>query len=250
MLKAFSVAAFFMAAGTAARIITVYNACPFTVWPAMFTGQGTRPNHPTGWEAPSWSHVDINVPEDWRAGRIWARRNCNFSNGSSGPNTCISGGCNGGFECVNPGVPPATLAEFTLSGDGGRDFYDVSLVDGANLPMRITNNRGCPVAECGVDLGPDCPGPLRGPFDSTGFPLGCKSACIANLDGNPANSRNCCSGQFNTPATCPREGVAYYSYFKGRCPNSYAYAYDESSGNALFTCPTSSRADFTITFCP
>jgi hypothetical protein len=40
------------------------------------------------------------------------------------------------------------------------------------------------------------------------------------------------------------------SYFKGSCPNSYAYAYDESSGTALFTCPTDQLADFTVTFCP
>lgn len=28
-----------------------------------------------------------------------------------------------------------------------------------------------------------------------------------------ANSPNCCSGQYDTPATCPSSGVAYYSYF-------------------------------------
>ena len=80
----------------------------------------------------------------------------------------------------------------------------VSLVDGYNLPMKIDNNVGCPVADCPVDLGPNClsiyhfrrmrsylltfmtgPAPLKGPFDSTGFPVGCKSACNANLDGNP-----------------------------------------------------------------
>ncbi|KAH6904844.1 thaumatin-like protein [Coprinopsis sp. MPI-PUGE-AT-0042] len=244
MLKSLSAATFLMAVGASARIITVYNACPFTIWPAMFTGVGARPNYPTGWEARSFTKVDITVPDNWTAGRIWARRNCNFSNGATGPNTCISGGCNGGLQCTNPGVPPVSLAEFTLNASGNKDFYDVSLVDG------LTTTGACPVAECPVDLGPDCPGPLRGPFDNTGFPLGCKSACIANLDGNPANSRNCCSGQFNTPQTCPRSGVAYYDYFKGRCPNSYAYAYDESSGNALFTCPASSFADYTITFCP
>ena len=43
--------------------------------------------------------------------------------------------------------------------------YDVSLVDGYNLPMRITNNKNCPVADCPVDLGPNCPDPLKGPFD-------------------------------------------------------------------------------------
>jgi hypothetical protein len=32
----------------------------------------------------------------------------------------------------------------------------VSLVDGYNLPMRITNDKGCSIADCPVDLGPNC----------------------------------------------------------------------------------------------
>lgn len=35
-------------------------------------------------------------------------------------------------------------------------FWIASLVDGYNLPLRITNNVGCPVADCAVDLGPNC----------------------------------------------------------------------------------------------
>ncbi|KAF5314720.1 hypothetical protein D9611_007272 [Ephemerocybe angulata] len=232
---------------TAARQITVYNACPFTIWPAMFTDKhagGGIPNYATGWEAPAWSVRNIQVPENWKAGRIWGRRNCDMS--KPGPNNCITGGCNGGLECdrdSGTGVPPATLAEFTF--DGTNDWYDVSLVDGANLPMRITNTGGCPVAECPVDLGPNCPSELKGPFDASGFPVGCKSYC--KLTGDPAA---CCTGSHNTAETCPASGVKYYSYFKSNCPNSYVHAYDEPSGRALFTCPTGNRADYTITFCP
>jgi hypothetical protein len=40
------------------------------------------------------------------------------------------------------------------------------------------------------------------------------------------------------------------SYFKTNCPNAYAYAYDEASQSALFTCPSSKNADYTVTFCP
>ncbi|TFK75743.1 thaumatin-like protein [Pluteus cervinus] len=264
--------------GAAARTFTVYNACPFTIWPAMFTDLNVAPNVPsfqTGWEAPAWSKVSFTVPDNWKAGRIWGRRNCNFGS-NPGPNSCLTGGCNGGLLCdsrTGTGVPPATVAEWTLQADGNRDFYDVSLVDGYNLPMRITNNVGCPTAECAVDLGPNCkhqsplgavvgsvdrtlyvcllgPPPLKGPFDSTGFPVGCKSACFANLDGNQGNSGNCCSGSHNTPQTCPTSGVAYYSYFKNACPTSYAYAYDEGSGTALWTCDSARRADYTLTFCP
>jgi hypothetical protein len=114
--------------------------------------------------------------------------------------------------------------------------------------MRITNTGGCHVADCPVDLGPNCPSALKGPFDSTGFPVGCKSDCL--VDPNPTNSPSCCSGSHSTPATCPNSGVPHYNYFKSNCPNSYVYAYDESSGTALWTCPSSKKANYTITFCP
>lgn len=131
------------------------------------------------------------------------------------------------------------------------------------------------------------PDPLKGPFDSTGFPVGCKSACAANIDGNPsqpefylahicntdlvivANSPNCCSGSFDTAAMCPPSGVEFYDFFstcdlslfwslsssrydpaEGNCPNSYAYAFDESSNTALWTCDSNLNADYTLTFCP
>jgi hypothetical protein len=35
------------------------------------------------------------------------------------------------------GQPPATLAEFTLSGWGGSDYYDLSNVDGYTISMTI-----------------------------------------------------------------------------------------------------------------
>ena len=89
---------------------------------------------------------------------------------------------------------------------------------------------------------------MKGPFDSSGFPVGCKSDCL--VDPNPGNSPSCCSGSHNTPATCPPSGVPNYNYFKSKCPNSYVYAYDESSGTALWTCPTSKKANYTVTFCP
>ncbi|KAI0059940.1 Osmotin, thaumatin-like protein [Artomyces pyxidatus] len=240
---------------SSARLFTVSNACPFTIWPAMFTDLtvGTNvPPFPTGWESPPSTSVSFGVPDNWKAGRIWGRRDCDFTT-NPGPNSCLDGGCNGGLLCdphTGTGVPPATVAEWTLEGDNNFDYYDVSLVDGYNLPMAIITSVSCPVASCPVDLGPLCPIPLVGPFDSTGFPVGCKSACAANLDGDATNSANCCSGSHDTAATCPSSGVQFYSYFKQNCPNSYSYAFDESSGTALWTCNSGLGADYTVTFCP
>lgn len=235
--------------------MTVVNKCSFTVWPGMFTDLNVAsdaPSFATGWEAQPGSQVSFTVPDDWKAGRIWGRQNCDFST-NPGPNSCATGGCNGGLECdphTGAGVPPATLAEFTLEGDGNRDFYDVSVVDGFNMPVSITNDKGCMISDCPADLNANCPGPLQGPKDASGANLGCKSACFANLDGNQADSTNCCTGSHNTPQTCPPTGVQFYDYFKSACPNAYAYAYDESSNTALFTCDSSLKADYTVTFCP
>ncbi|KAG7087055.1 hypothetical protein E1B28_013033 [Marasmius oreades] len=235
-----------------ARVFTVMNNCPYTIWPALYTDPGvgpSKPNQSTGWEAPSGSSVIFTVPDDWKSGRIWGRTSCNFDT-NPGPTSCVTGGCIGGMECTQPGVPPTSLAEWTLRGDGNRDFYDVSLVDGSNLPMSITNTAGCPVAECPVDLNTNCPAALRGPSAPDGNNAGCKSACFANLDGNPTDSANCCSGSHNTPATCPNSGVQFYDYFKTQCKNSYAYAFDESSNTALWTCDSGLKAGYTLTFCP
>ncbi|KAG6332293.1 hypothetical protein ID866_6796 [Astraeus odoratus] len=211
-----------------ARTVTVYNHCPFTIWPAMFTGTGTLPSYATGWEAAAYTSVTFT-----------GRRDCDFSS-NPGPNSCLDGGCNGGLECdvtTGTGVPPATLAEFSLDQSDGQDYYDVSLVDGYNLPISITNNVGCPVTDCPVDLAPNCPTALIGPFDPSGSPVGCKSACVANLDGS-----------YDTLQTCPSSGVAYYSYFKSNCPNAYCYPYDDAT--ALKKCAASSGAQYTVTFCP
>ena len=86
------------------------------------------------------------------------RTKCSFSSNSDLPSTCETGGCNGGLICdpnTGTGVPPATLAEFTLSG-GAVDWYDVSNVDGFNLPIQIDNTAGCNVANCPVDLNANC----------------------------------------------------------------------------------------------
>ncbi|TKY65677.1 Thaumatin protein 1 [Spatholobus suberectus] len=71
----------------------------------------------------------------------------------------------GKVECVGGARPPATLAEFTLKCADGLDFYNVSLVDGYNLPMLIVakggTRGGCSATGCLVDLNGGCPAELR-----------------------------------------------------------------------------------------
>lgn len=241
-----------LAVCVSARTVTVRNSCSFTIWPATFTDPnagGSAPGVPTGWQADPNTSLILNVPDNWKAARIWARRNCNFSDPNPATQ-CASGGCTGGLECdPNSGIitPPVTLGEFTLGGGNSQDFVDVSVVSGFNLPMRIVSSDSCVNSACAVDLNAICPAPLRGPTDPAGTVLGCESACEANLDGNPADSPNCCTGSHNTPATCPASAIAFYPFFKNNCPTSLAAPFDEGSGS-LIVCP--SGADYTVTFCP
>ncbi|KAI0659330.1 Osmotin, thaumatin-like protein [Cubamyces menziesii] len=230
-----------------ARTFAIVNSCTYTIWPAFFNtpeAGSAIPSQPTGWQQNPGETVNFSVPDGW-SGQIWGRRDCDFST-SSGPDSCLGGGCDGGLECTGTGAAPVSVAEFALAANN-LDIYDVSLVNGFNIPVKITNNKGCATASCPVDLTPNCPAELAGPFDPSGDAVGCKSACAAGL-GDPADSPNCCTGTHNTPATCPPSGVEYYSYFKGNCPNAYAYVYDTSS--VSLPCTSDLQADYTITFCP
>ncbi|THW84006.1 Osmotin, thaumatin-like protein [Aureobasidium pullulans] len=118
--------------------LVVTNNCAETVYPGIATQHGVAPGQ-TGFELTSGSTVSQSVSEDWQ-GRIWGRTNCSFnaqgrSNGG-GP-ACTTGDCNGVIPCQAAGAIPVTLAEFTLDAGDGQTYYDISLVDGYNLPLAI-----------------------------------------------------------------------------------------------------------------
>lgn len=69
------------------------------------------------------------------SGTIWASTGCDKVDGCA-TGVCVSPTTE--YVCpsyVGPGGP-TTKAEFTLS-DGWKDYYDVSMIDGVNLPMMI-----------------------------------------------------------------------------------------------------------------
>ncbi|XP_047318034.1 thaumatin-like protein 1b [Impatiens glandulifera] len=222
---------------------TINNLCSYTVWPGILSGAGTSPLSTTGFSLQSGESLLIDVPAAW-SGRLWGRTLCTTDT-TTGKLSCGSGDCGSGtVECNGAGAaPPATLAEFTLNGAGGLDFYDVSLVDGYNLPMLVVPQGGggsenCTSTGCLVDLNEACPLELQVTAENGGACLACKSACGAF--GDP---KYCCSGEYATPDTCK---PTYYSeYFKTACPRAYSYAYDD--GSSTFTCAS---ANYVITFCP
>lgn len=224
----------FLVAGVNGATFTFVNRCDFTVWPGILSSAGSPKLDSTGFQLAKGSSRSFQAPTGW-SGRFWGRTNCNFD--SSGHGSCATGDCGSGqMECNGAGAtPPATLAEFTL-GSGSQDFYDVSLVDGYNLPMIVEGSGGsgtCGTTGCVSDLNRKCPSELRGEGGAV-----CRSACEAF--GKP---EYCCSGEFNSPATC--KPSMYSQVFKSACPKSYSYAYDDET--STFTC---TGADYTITFCP
>ncbi|KFK41500.1 hypothetical protein AALP_AA2G137800 [Arabis alpina] len=234
--------AFLSIHGNKGATITIVNRCSFTVWPGILSNSGSGSIGSTGFELVSGGSRSLQAPASW-SGRFWARTGCNFDS-DTGQGTCLTGDCGSNqVECNGAGAkPPATLAEFTI-GSGPdeltrkQDFYDVSLVDGYNVPMVVEASGGsegsCLTTGCVVDLNQKCPSELR--FESGSA---CKSACEAF--GSP---EYCCSGAYASPAEC--KPSMYSEIFKSACPRSYSYAFDDPT--STFTC---TAADYTITLCP
>lgn len=214
-----------------ATTFTFVNKCEHTIWPGIL---GKPDIGTTGFELKRGNTRTFQAPPNW-SGRFWARTNCKFDDTNHG--TCSTGDCGTGeINCNGNGAtPPATLAEFTL-GTNSPDYYDVSLVDGYNIPMIVETSGGsgsCAATGCGEDLNRLCPAELR---VEDGY--ACQSACRAF--GTP---EYCCSGAFGSPSSCSPS--VYSAIFKSACPKAYSYAFDDAT--STFTC---SAADYIITFCP
>ena len=180
------------------------------------------------------SSQTITKSDHW-GGRVWGAH-CgdggggggdNKSGGNSGGNSGGSGGDNnknskrdgGGGHCSGGANNPASLAEFFFKGMGGHDFYDISLVDGYNLPMTITPDKGgggngkykCGSPSCDV---PSCPKEYA-VKDSKGNVTGCKSSCSATN-----SDEHCCKGKYDDPKTCKPDKAS--ENVKKTCPDAYS----------------------------
>ncbi|CAH9131854.1 unnamed protein product [Cuscuta epithymum] len=220
-----------------ATVFTLHNTCSYRVWPGTLSGNGAALLGGGGFALSPGESTQLQAPPGW-SGRFWARTGCNFDD--SGKGNCVTGDCGGALECSGGGVPPVTLAEFTIAnGNAQKDFYDVSLVDGYNVGLGIRPSGGsgdCQYAGCLSDVNGNCPSELQ--VRDSGSVVACRSAC-AQFD----TPEYCCTGEHSTPETCPPTG--YSQVFKNACPSAYSYAYDDASS----TC-TCAGSDYEITFCP
>ncbi|KAL0344522.1 UNVERIFIED_CONTAM: Thaumatin-like protein [Sesamum radiatum] len=218
--------------------LILVNNCKENIWPGILGSAGQQTPKDGGFLLSSGQEVVIDVPEKW-SGRIWGRQYCNFD--SNGKGSCVTGDCSGQLHCQGMGgVPPATVVEMTLgSSTSPLHFYDVSLVDGFNLPVSmkpVGGGIGCGVASCEVDLNICCPSALE--VRVGGRVVGCKSACLAMQ-----SAKYCCTGEYSNPKTC--KPTLFAHLFKAICPKAYSYAFDDSS--SLNKCRASR---YLITFCP
>ncbi|XP_023545182.1 thaumatin-like protein 1b [Cucurbita pepo subsp. pepo] len=217
----------------------VTNNCQFPIWPGALTGIGT-PLSTTGFELLPGSTSTVTTSPPW-SGRFWARTLCSID--VSGKFNCGTADCGSGqVACNGAGaIPPASLVEFTIAPTGGVDYFDISLVDGFNLPVSVTPMGGtseCQAVVCAGNVNAICPPELavRG---QDGAVIACKSACMAFNQ-----PEFCCCGNHNQPQTCPPTN--YSKMFKDQCPQAYSYAYDDQT--SIFTC--TAGANYGITFCP
>ncbi|XP_060171280.1 thaumatin-like protein 1 [Lycium barbarum] len=205
-------------------IINIRNNCPFTVWAAAVPGGGRRLAYGAAWRIPQTNLSSIS------SRRIWGRTNCNFD--TSGRGQCQIGDCKGLLECQDYGTPPVTLAEYTLNLSNNKDYFDISLVDGFNLPMEFSpasTDKCSARISCTADIIGQCPNELR-------TPGGCNSPCTVFK-----TDLYCCRNKSNN---CGPTNLS--KFFKDRCSTSYSYPKDDTT--SLFNCP--SGINYRVVFCP
>lgn len=218
--------------------LIIVNNCKESVWPGILGNGGHQTPNNGGFHLSTGEQVVIQVPEKW-SGRIWGRQGCCFD--ENGRGSCQTGDCRGLLQCIGTGgQPPATVVEMTLGTSQNQlHYYDVSLVDGFNLPISmipVGGGVGCGVAACEADLNVCCPAAFV--VRQQGKVVGCKSACLATNA-----PKYCCTGEFGSPGKCKPSVFAHL--FKAICPRAYSYAFDESTGLNRCRAPR-----YVVTFCP
>ena len=163
------------------------------------------------------------------------------------------------MECHGKwGALPATLAEIGFDQYLGVDFYDISLVDGYNIPVSMypiagtfhrksNKHNDCTATSCTTDINRVCPHELA-VHNSHGHVVACKSACTQFR-----TPEYCCSGVHNKRENCsPRLWkVNYPGRFKSWCPQAYSWAFDDAT--STWGCTSRDNAHqsgYIVKFCP
>jgi hypothetical protein len=215
--------------------IKVTNRCQQTLW----IGTHGDDDIPAGGAfrlEPNQENT-FNAINGWTSGRVWGKTGCN----DAGQN-CVTGESPPGGRTT---LQPVTLAEFGLDKYLGMDYYDISLVDGFNLPLTIqpfgVNLEGnCKPLSCNFDFNV-CPESFKQYADNR--VVACNSACSATRE-----PQYCCPTPPFTPETCsPSE---YSQIFKNQCPDAYSYAYDDPTSIWVCNGQAPGSSGYEVIFCP
>ncbi|GJX72138.1 G-type lectin S-receptor-like serine/threonine-protein kinase, partial [Tanacetum coccineum] len=211
--------------GVSGTSITVVNDCGFTVWPGI---SGSPHFNITGFELTKGTSRSFQAPEDW-SGRIWGRTGCDFN--ESGGWSCATGDCSTGeMGCNGRNFrQPVTLAELNMT--ARVVDYDVSLLNGFNLPITIEvkgAESSCPMTGCATDLNTQCREDLK--LEGGG---GCKSVCQVH------NTEDYCCKHSCNP-------TLHGKIFNLACPKAINYG----STTPKYPDRCSTGDDYTVRFCP
>ncbi|KAL9236697.1 hypothetical protein vseg_011333 [Gypsophila vaccaria] len=229
-----------------ARTLTITNNCNYTVWPSIFSrtngADSVASQRDSGFALLDGESRVVDVLDNW-LGTVWGRTLCS-TNKLTGNFSCQTGDCaTGNIECVGGTLSNiTTLAEFSIGQINNEDFYDVSVVNGYNLPLMVApiveSGSGCEVTGCVFDLEKSCVSELavlsNAPSSNSSRIIGCKSLC--DVDENCCKSSDGCPGLFSP------------LIYKKPCPRAYSFAVADDTDT--FTCDGSKVSTYNITFCP
>ncbi|XP_021719634.1 cysteine-rich receptor-like protein kinase 15 [Chenopodium quinoa] len=224
-----------------AATFTIANNCGYIVWPVIQSTNGASLNDGFSLTNGSTRVIIINISS---TGRLWGRTHCT-TNSLTGNFSCLTGDCGTGkMDCQGrPYTSPVTLVEFATNQINNYDFYDISVVDGYNLPVAMApSSKGgiksrCAVTGCVFNYDHGCPDELKVTTNQT--VIGCRSPCdvFHTNESCCTNANDCRSNSFSLGSLI----------FKKACPRAYSYTLDDQT--STFDCP-GDQTSYEITFCP
>ena len=243
--------------------IAVKNQCSDTIWIATEANDGNPALRDKLVRLdPNGSHT-YEIPVAGWSGRFWPKAGCD----SKGTN-CDSGEALPPCPAIGCEPPADTKVEVYFPGinSADRPYYDISLVDGYSLPVKVTPRGGsgkrctettcdlsldlCPVDEASVgDLQVKKGGSVvqcMSPCDKWNYPAPYGEGKKKSL---PPGLMLCCPNPPISPTQCQAGAAAttkYTSLVHSSCPTAYAYSFDDKAGSHDCTQGTT----FDVVFCP